>query len=79
MNSALFGGGVFIARWCKFALSNCTAINGLMLTREEKDDMFQARIDVFDMNETIFAELRTSVEYRRRVRNVIYVRTNVRT
>ena len=44
-----------------------------MLTREEKDEMFQARIDVFDMNETIFAELRTSVEYSRRVRNVIYV------
>ena len=41
--------------------------------RPSKDDMFQARIDVFDMNETIFAELRTSVEYRQRVRNVIFV------
>ena len=45
----------------------------MVLTREEKDEMFQARIDVFDMNEAIFAELRTSVEYRRRVRNVIFV------
>lgn len=98
MYSALFGGGVFIARWCKLAFRlrggegtaafdfsdnisdlaafrkrYSAAINGLVLTREEKDEMFKARIDVFDMNETIFAELRTSVEYRRRVRNVIYV------
>lgn len=97
MYCALFGGGLFFARWCKFAFRlrggegtaafdfshtipdmrafrnrYSAALNGLVLTRKEKDEIFQARIDVFDMNETIFAELRSSFEYRRRVRNVVY-------
>jgi heme oxygenase len=47
------------------------AFNSLQLTREERDSIIEQKRRIFELNNTIFAELRASAEYRSRIAFVL--------
>lgn len=49
------------------------ALNNLALSRAEREVLFQQKQEIFRLNSTIFAEVRSSKEYRQRVRLVLLV------